>query len=204
MLSLSKKIIFLPLVLVSVLTACSPVDIPNPTLYQLAPVLPDKGIPKKSSHLSLLVSQPQAAPTYQTDKMIYVKAPYQIGYFTENRWSAEPAKMLQPLIMQSLQNTNYFTVVTSTPFSGYTDLRLDTTLLKLQQNFTTNPSMVELAIDVRLVSTITQHVIAGKRFVVTVPAENNPGGGAQAANQAIASFLEQLNSFLINVNYISR
>lgn len=191
---------------VSLLSACSPVKIPNPNQYQLAPAVPDKKLVSKSSNQSLLISLPQASPAFDTEKMAYVKQAYQVAFFTKNKWVAEPALMLQPLMMQALQNTGYFSVVTSAPFSGYTDLRLDTTLLSLQQNFLTNPSQLEMIIDVRLVRTATQHVIAGQRFTMVVSAPTNtPYGGVQAANEATAMFLQQLDTFmmqLLNRGYI--
>lgn len=199
MLKMCNKFIFLPLLLcTTLLSGCSPLRISNQTLYQIAPTLPENSNTTHPARLSLLVSAPLASATYDTDKMIYVTSPYKIGYFTKNRWSAEPAIMLQPLMMESLQNTHYFSVVTSAPFSGYTDLRLDTTLLTLQQNFITNPSQIEMVIDARLVSSATQQVIGGQRFTIITPAPgNNPAAGVQATNEATTTFLKQLNIFVL-------
>ncbi|NNM59121.1 MAG: hypothetical protein HKM04_04835 [Legionellales bacterium] len=193
------------LVLMAVLiTSCSPVSIPNSTTYQLTSVVPPSNASvKKPSNQSLLVSLPQATAGYDTDKMAYILHPYELGYFTKNQWVDEPRRMLEPLIAESLQNTHQFSAVTEAPFSGFTDLRLDTTLLELHQNFLTNPSQVELVVDVRLVKCSSQRIIAGKRFSITVPAlQNTPYGGVQAANQAVAIFLQQLIKFIPEASHL--
>jgi cholesterol transport system auxiliary component len=185
------------------LTACSPVKIPSYTTYTLtmpAPVTTaaNKPATPMTATQTLLVSRPNAAAGFATQKMAYIAQPYQLQYFTKNQWVAGPANMLQPLLVQSLQNTNQFKAVVGSPFAGKTDLRLDTTVVALQQNFITQPNQEELIIDANVVSTSDQRLLAGKRFTITVPvSQRSPYGGVQAANQAISLFLPQLNTFVI-------
>lgn len=183
------------------ISGCSPVKLPNPTTYQLVPTMPVATPTNKPVAQTLLITMPQNAAGYDTEKMAYVQHPYQLGYFTQNQWVDDPASMLQPLMVEALQDTHHFTAVTGSPFSGSTDWRLDTTVLLLQQNFLTQPSQVELVVDARLVQSSTQRIVAGKRFDITVPTTSNtPYGGVQAANQATTLFLQQLTQFVVNAS----
>lgn len=187
------------LMTVFLLAACSPVKLPNPNTYQLAPTLPVNNSSAKVVNQTVLVTMPEVAAGYDTEKMAYMQHPFQVGYFTKNAWVDDPGSMLQPLMVEALQNSHHFSAVTASPFSGISDLRLDTTVLTLQQNFLTHPSQIELAVDARLVQSSTQRIIAGKRFVITVQAPSNtPYGGVLAANQATALFLQQLTQFVLS------
>jgi cholesterol transport system auxiliary component len=186
---------------VLLMAGCSPVKLPNPSTYQLAPTMPVVAPVNKPVAQTLLVSLPQNAAGYDTEKMAYVQHQYQLGYFTKNQWVDDPASMLQPLMVQTLQDSHHFAAVTGAPFSGATDWRLDTTVLSLQQDFLTKPSQIELTVDARLVQTATQRIVAGKRFIITVPAPSNtPYGGVQAANQATTIFLQQLTQFVVSAS----
>ncbi|MEK9140884.1 MAG: hypothetical protein AAB308_07500, partial [Nitrospirota bacterium] len=44
----------------------------------------------------LLVSQPQAEPGFETQRMVYVKRPYELEYFAANQWADTPARMFTP------------------------------------------------------------------------------------------------------------
>lgn len=185
------------MVMAFLIVGCSPLKLPNPTMYQLAPTMPVTASANRPVAETLLVSLPQNAAGYDSEKMAYVQHQYQIGYFTKNQWVDNPASMLQPLMVEALQNSHHFAAVTGAPFSGLTDWRLDTTVLSLQQDFLTRPSQIELIVDARLVQTATQRIVAGKRFTVTVPAPiDTPYGGVQAANQATTLFLQQLTQFV--------
>lgn len=191
----------LALVTLLMLTACSPVKIPAYTTYTLTmPATQNIAMAKQPglAMQTLLVSHPNSASGVATQKMGYIAQPYQLQYFTKNQWVDQPAGMLQPLIVQALQNANQFKAVVGAPSSGQADYRLDTTIVALQQNFLTQPNQEELVIDANLVQASTQKLLASKRFAVQVPiSQRSPYGGVQAANQAVALFLPQLTAFVI-------
>lgn len=94
----------------------------------LAPVKPEQtsnyvlnrvpsNIPHKSGHGgTILVLQPDTRPVYNTTRMAYTDKPYQVAYFGQNEWAETPSQMLQPLIMQTLQNTHHYHAVVSPPY----------------------------------------------------------------------------------------
>ena len=52
----------------------------------------------------LLVSPPQAEPGFETQRMAYVRRPYQLEYYAVNQWADTPARMLAPLMVHALHD----------------------------------------------------------------------------------------------------
>ncbi|OGT41688.1 MAG: hypothetical protein A3F42_03025 [Gammaproteobacteria bacterium RIFCSPHIGHO2_12_FULL_37_34] len=156
----------------------------------------------KKSHqnrpITLYVSLPETVPAYNTTQMAYTIKPYQIAYFAKNRWAETPSQMLQPLIVQSLQNTGYFHAIVTPPFVGNYHYTLNTQILQLQQNFIYHPGMVQLTVRVQLSQTATGQVIATKQFSIFEPIrQRTPYGGVVAANRATGKLLTQLTEFCL-------
>jgi len=175
----------------------SPVDNAPAKTYVLSPTLPTVAASKKTK-LTLLVEAPIASPALNTNEMAYVEKTYQLAYFSKNRWVDTPALMLQPLIIQALQNANYYKAVAASPFIGDYDMVLNTRLLTLQQNFLQSPSQIQLSLRAQLVNYKTRQVIASKQFDIVEPtSENTPYGGVVAANRATTQLLQQLTEFCL-------
>src|ERR1700721_2117865 len=93
---------------------------------------------------------PEAAAGYQTEKMLYISKPFALTPFSQNAWVDPPAQMLHPLIIESIQKSNNYKVVATAVYVEPVDYRLDTQLIKLQQNFLKRPSVIELTVKVVL------------------------------------------------------
>jgi cholesterol transport system auxiliary component len=75
-------------------------------------------------------------------------------------------------------------------------MRLDTEVLRLQQEFTGKPSQARFSLRAYLVESATRQVIATRQFEATVPAASeDPHGGVVAANAAVQSVLASLATF---------
>ncbi|KTD17480.1 ABC-type transport auxiliary lipoprotein family protein [Legionella jordanis] len=152
---------------------------------------------KASSH-SIFVNAPDAVAGYQREEMLYTDKLFELKPFVHSAWVDEPADMLLPLIVQSLQRSGYFHVVASSPGSEITEYRIDTQLLELQQNFLTKPSAVEFAAKVVLVRVEDNQVLASRIFSYRIPCvADTPYGGVVAANRATALFTGELTQFVI-------
>lgn len=148
---------------------------------------------------TLLVSQPNAVLAYQSSNMLYVSQNYQLQPFAKNTWNVPPAEMLFPLITESIQNTHYFSAVIPSPTFAYANWRLDTYVIKLQQDFTHKPSVVELELDATLIDNVKARVIANKRFYIqAVAPSDTPYGGVVAANEACKQLMNELSVWVVN------
>lgn len=142
------------------------------------------------------ISMPVSRPGFDTPKMAYQKQPFELEYFATHRWADTPARMLRPLLIQVLEPA--FRAVTQT--SSPADLRLDSELIRLEQDFTGSPSRIRLTIRAQLIDMRSKQVIATGLFDEYEEAGNDAYGGVQAANRALARTLSQLSQFCLNAS----
>lgn len=189
--------------LTSLLTACSlfkPAAIPTVHTYRLDPTAV-RIAHAKPSDFSLLIQTPNMNPGFRTQRMVYVNTDFGVSYFARNQWAGTPGAMLMPLIAQALQKTDHYTAVVTPPFASFIDLELDTHVLSLYQDFRQQPSHIHLRIVAQLVNRRTNAILASKDFAIDQAAPTDtPYGGVIAANQAVATFLNQLTAFCIAHN----
>jgi len=155
-------------------------------------------IARPKRELVLEVTAPRAWPGFDTPQMVYVQRPYELQYFATARWADTPAHMLGPLLAQALAETESFRAVVQTPGAVPADVRVNVELIRLQQDFTTHPSEVELSLRVELIDIRAKRVLARRSFEAKVPARTeNPYGGVAAANEALQRVLEQVADFTV-------
>lgn len=153
------------------------------------PVMPAM---RRHDHI-LLVALPETSPMYDTRQIAYTDKPHRLAYYADNQWAATPAQMLQPLLVQTLQDTHHFSAVVSAPFQGHYDYQLNTQIQKLQIDFTRNPAMLNLTVFAQLISTSSNRLLAAREFSVSEPVmQANPYGGVMAANRAARIVLRQI------------
>jgi len=127
-----------------------------------------------------------------------VRQAHQLEYFSHNEWIDPPARMLSPLILTATRNSGAFRAVVHAPSSANGDLRLDTEVLQIQQEFFGEPSQVRFALRADLVEEGSRRIIASREFVVVEAAPAaTPYGGVLAANRAVHSVLESLAAFCV-------
>ena len=145
---------------------------------------------------TLIISLPNAAAGFNTQRMMYTRAPHQLEYFSRNEWIDTPAKMLQPLMISAIEKTGAFHVVLAKQNVTANDLRLESEVIKLVQDFSTKPSHVQFTLRATLIDNATNKVIATREFNERVNAiSDNPIGGVVAANLAVNQALYKLSIF---------
>lgn len=150
----------------------------------------------KPISLVLTVSPPRAVPGYDTVRMAFVRQPHRLEYFAKNRWAETPAKMLGPLLVRALELRTGFNAVTSADRMVKSDVRLDTEITLLQQEFTTSPSHFHMKLRVQLVEQASYRVLASQVFdAVEAAPTDDPYGGVIAANRMLQRLLGQIADF---------
>ena len=183
---------------VALLASCAALQAPEPdraSLYLLE-AAPTAGAPRPKRDAVLAVSVPRARPGFDTPLMAYTQRPGALEYFAKNRWADTPARMLAPLLVQALERSGRFSAVVQAPSSALAALRLDTELVRLEQDFDARPSRVRFTLRAQLIDTGARRVLASAEFDETEPApSDDPYGGVIAANRALARLLERLVDF---------
>lgn len=192
-----------PLLILILASGCSAL-LPKPPIntayYALTgtPVKAQNGktVNLKSALPSLIVHTPKAAAGFDTRRMIYTRNAHQLEYFARNEWVDTPIYMLQPLMVAAIEQTQAFNAVLPKLAAVKTDLRLESEMLGLLQDFNSKPSVVRFSLRATIIDNASGKVIALREFTNQVPAaSDNPIGGVKAANLAVNSTLKQLADF---------
>jgi len=147
---------------------------------------------------TLLVAAPRAAPGFDTEHMVYLRRALQIDAFAQNQWVAPPAQMLAPIMVRALQRSGAFQAVLMAPSATASELRLDTELIRLQQDFSVSPSQVRVTLRAVLIDPATRRVLAWRELDRSLPASSDdPYGGVQAANRVVRELMAELVLFCV-------
>lgn len=145
---------------------------------------------------TLLVNPPRAAAGFDTRHIVFLREPHRIEYFAFSQWVDTPAQMLAPLIARAIERSGAFDAVLQAPTAAAGQLRLDTEVIRLQQDFETTPSEVRFTLRAVLLDSRTRRVVAVHEFDARVPApSDDAAGGVAAANLAVQRVLSELSAF---------
>ena len=186
---------FAAVALLAACTALQPPESDHTSTYVLE-ANPAAGAPRPKRDLVLEVSAPRARPGFDTPQMPYTLRANALEYFAKNRWADTPARMLAPLLAQALDHSGGFRAVVQAPSLAAANLRLDSELVRLQQDFGAKPSRVQLTVRAQLIDVDTRRVLASAQFDETEAApSDDPYGGVIAANRALGRLLERITEF---------
>lgn len=182
--------------LCAVLVGCSllPVESsPPPSLFALRPSFSSEtAVATSATGPVISIAPPEARAGFEGPGMAYVTRPFELQYFGRHQWVEPPARMLAPLLELAIERAGRLRPVTGT--SGVVaELRLETEIVALQQEFDVRPSRLRFGLRARLVDPGVGRVIATTELEALEPAESDEAyGGVVAANRAVARVLEQL------------
>jgi cholesterol transport system auxiliary component len=152
----------------------------------------------RSSGKTLLVAAPRAAPGFDSNRIAYTREPLKLDYYSNNVWSDTPAKMLLPVLVRAFEGTGAFKAVVSPPAPTLANMRVDVDVIRLQQEFMTQPSRVRLTARIKVVDMKSGHVLGTQVFEAVEPApSDNANGAARAANAAVQKVLDQMVRFAL-------
>jgi cholesterol transport system auxiliary component len=171
-------------------SALRPTRTEAPSLFRLEPALGPAA--ETSAPVLILVPTPDAGPGLDGPRMAYVTRPYEVQFFARSEWVDTPARMLEPLLVNALQDSGRFEALTEG--SGVLpSLRLDIEITALQQEFLERPSSTRFALRARLIDLDRRGLVATRDFEAVEPApSDDPYGGVEAANRAAARVLREL------------
>lgn len=191
----------LPVLLLGALLAgCSTLGLPTrnvePARQYLLDWQPDNRSQAPADAPVLHVSATRAAAGFTSSDLIYIRRPHQLERFVRHRWADSPARMLDVLLVKAAERSGLFSAVTAPGSAVHARLRLKVELLHLQQVFHNGDSTLQLALRASLIDLASGRQSAARTFEYEEPSPATPYGGVQAANRAVARWLEDLTAFL--------
>jgi cholesterol transport system auxiliary component len=191
-----------PALLLAGCTGLSTPEAVNPNIYVLEALPAIKSVPVRRN-LVLAISTPRSRPGFDTAEIAYVQRPHELNYFVASRWAAAPARMLEPLLLQALGQTEGFRAVVPAASAVPADVVLDIELIHLRHNFEMKPSRVQLSLRAQLIDVRGKRVLAVKQFDEAENAgSDDPYGGVTAANRVVRRVLDQVAGFCISESAI--
>ncbi len=158
-----------------------------------APLAPQTAAPM------LVINVPRAAAGFDSARIIYTRYPQRLEYFARSEWVDTPARMLAPLIVTAVAERGAFRAVVQAPSTAVGDLRLDTIVLRLQQEFGATPSRVRFTLRAQLIDDKTHRVMASRDLEgLATAASEDPVGGVVAAQLAVQTVMDELAAFCAN------
>ncbi len=182
-------------------SALRPSTAAPPNLYALddsgatpRPITPNH---PNAGKTTLIVSPTRAAAGFDSQRIMYLREPHKLEYFSQNEWVDTPARMLGPLMVRAIEAKEVFRAVALSAGTSTGELRLDTEIIRLQQDFQSKPSQVRFTLRAYLVDDTSRRVLAWREFDSSVPASHDdPYGGVIAANEAVQRVLQSLSIFV--------
>jgi cholesterol transport system auxiliary component len=173
------------------LVACVSLPKPEPVrLFTIDPVL--EGEPSPGPGPALLVSAPRAGPGLDGPRIVYLKAPNQPEYFARSQWVEPPARMLGTSLARALERTGRFQAVTEVALGSRPGLRLESEVVRLQQEFMVRPSRVRFTLRLELTDVAAHRIIGTREFeALAIAPSDDAAGGAAAANEAVRRALTE-------------
>jgi len=192
-----NTMVILSALIMSGCSLLSPVANKTPSKFMVDKV--PANIPVKRPHAAtILVAIPETRSIYNTTQIAYTRKPYQIEYLSQNEWAETPVQMLQPALVQTLQNTHYFHAVITPPSLDHYEYTLNTQIVAYQEDFTYRMPLFIMTVRAQLSRTSVNQVVATKEFTVEEPIpQGTPYGAVLAANHANEKILAEIARFCL-------
>jgi len=187
-------------VLTGLLAGCGSLSITNTSpkidyfvLQDLAlPAPSTASVPLRSSRV-LLIAGSTSQALFDSARMVFTKDGISRSYYQFANWSERPAQSLAILAETRLSRAGNFRAVTQSTSGVKADLLLTLRLNELTHDDSVSPGLMRLEVTADLLDWRTRELIARRVFTRSVAvASRNSIGGAQAANRAITTMLDDL------------
>lgn len=182
-------------------TALAPSTLTPPTLYLLDRVDGQTPTRAPADAPSITVARTRAAAGFDSARIAYVRSSHRLEYFAHSEWVDPPAAMLAPLLVATLADSGAFRAVMPAASAATSELWLDSEIVRLQQDFRSQPSHVRFTLRGAIVDTHTRRLLGWREFDADVAAaSDDPPAGVAAANEAVQTVLAELARFCVAIN----
>lgn len=148
----------------------------------------------------LLVSPASASPFYDTQSLVFSRAPGQRAYYQFAGWTERPGRRLNELLMRRLEARGGFKSVAATTAGIKGDFVLSTRIEEFYHDAGANPGSVRVEVSAEMVDYAARTIVAQRRFAQSVAAASDNAQAAVAAfNRAATTVLDEMSAWVESV-----
>jgi cholesterol transport system auxiliary component len=170
--------------------ACATPGSPEPHRYFVLEV-PDAAPVTRRAPLprSVIVPPTTAAGFYDTQDMVYSRAPGTRAYYQFNSWTERPSRSIHALLVSRLERANLFREVAEPGGGMRGELVLRTHLDEIYHDAATEPGSARISLAAELADQANATVVARRTFTQSMPVASYDAQGAAAAFRAALGVL---------------
>ena len=142
---------------------------------------------------TLLVGMTSAAGFYDTQGIVFSRAPGTRGYYQLSSWTERPSRRIHELLTARLQQSGLFRTVAAEGSGLRGELVLSTHLEELYHDAAQPPGQVRIVLRAELTDPAQRRLLARRTFTGSAPAPSYDAPGAvQAFNEALGAMLDEV------------
>jgi cholesterol transport system auxiliary component len=148
---------------------------------------------------TLLVAPATASSFYESQDIVYSRAPGTRAYYQYHSWAERPSRRIYELLVARLERSGAFEAVAAIASGVRGELVLSTHLAEFYHDATTSPGSAQIVLTAELTDPVRRVLIARRTFRGSAPAETYDAPGAvQAFNKSIAAVLDDISAWVDN------
>lgn len=165
-------------------------------------VLADLGTSGASVHAAhtdrvLLISETSVSAFYNTQSLVFSRAPGQRAYYQFAAWTERPGSRLTELLIHRLDARGGFRSVALTTAGIKGDLVLNTRLEELYYDASASPGSVRVELSAELIDRVQRTIVAQRRFAQSAPTSDDTAAVAVVAfDHAVTALLDDVSAWV--------
>jgi cholesterol transport system auxiliary component len=149
---------------------------------------------------ALLVGETSVSPFYDTQSLVFSRAPGQRAYYQFAAWTERPGSRLTELLIHRLYARGSFRSVAATTAGAKGDLVLNTRLEEFCHDASASPGSVHVEMSAVLVDRAQRAIVAQHTFGQSTPTEGDTAPAAVAAfDRAVTALLDEESAWVEDV-----
>jgi cholesterol transport system auxiliary component len=146
---------------------------------------------------TLLVAPTTVSGFYETQDIVYSRAPGMRAYYQLHTWTERPGRRLSELLVMRLERAGSFSTVATVVGGVKGQVVLGTHLAEFYHDATTAPGSVKVTVTAELTDPVRRVLLARRTFEQSAPVTTYDAPGAvQAFNIAVTALLDDIAAWV--------
>jgi len=164
-----------------------------PRYYVLAAASAKPGAVSTPRTSTLLVVPTVASGFYETQEIVYSRAPGERAYYVFHMWTERPSRRITELLVTRLERERLFNTVATAASGVHANLFLNTYLTEFYHDAASTPSRVTISMTAELTDPVARVLLARRVFDQSALARTKDAPGAvEAFGDAITAILDDI------------